>query len=129
MEYSLDTKDLDRIEDILREDIIELGVNCVFLIDLAGNIISSLDSGKKKHDVYALAALAAGNFGAVGAMADIMGEDYSILFHKGKEENIHFSKVMDNFLLVTTFSEEVSLGFLRMKVSEVHDKLREILAG
>lgn len=127
MEYSLDTKELDKIEDILREDIIELGVNSVFLIDLAGNIISSLDSGKKQHDVYALAALAAGNFGAVSKMAEIMGEDYSILFHKGKEENIHFSKVQDNFLLVTTFGEDVSLGFLRMKVGEVHDKLKDIL--
>ena len=44
--------------------------------------------------MYSLAALAAGNFGAVDAMAKIVGEEeFSLLFHKGEDENLHFSKV------------------------------------
>ena len=95
MSYTLDQKQLSDIEDVLQEDLIDLGVHCVFLIDMAGNIIANFDNGKTKHDVYSLAALAAGNFGAVNAMAKIIGEDeFALLFHKGENENIHFSKIL-----------------------------------
>lgn len=128
MQYTLDREQLEDIEDVFESDIMELGVTCVVLIDMSGNIISHLDRGDIKHDVYSLAALAAGNFGAVSAMAKIIGEEeFSLLFHKGDKENIHFSKVMDDFLLVTIFGKEVSLGFLRMKVAEAVGKIERIL--
>ena len=129
MSYTLGQKQLDKIEDILKLDLIDNGVRCVFLIDMAGNIIANLDNGEKQHDIYSLAALAAGNFGAVSAMAKIIGEnEFSLLFHKGKNENIHFSKVLNDFLMITIFSNEVSLGFLRLKVAEAIEKLTKILA-
>ena len=128
MEYSLGQEELDGIEEILHQDLIDLGVNCVFLIDMAGNVIANLDDGEMKHDIYSLAALAAGNFGAVSEMAKIIGEDeFSLLFHKGEKESIHFSKVMNDFLLVTIFGKEISLGFLRLKVAEAIGKLKKIL--
>lgn len=129
MSYTLGEKQLDDIENVLKDDIVELGVSCVFIIDMAGNIIANLDNGQMKHDIYSLAALAAGNFGAVSAMAKIIGEnEFSLLFHKGKNENIHFSKVLNDFLMITIFSNEVSLGFLRLKVAEAIEKLTKILA-
>lgn len=128
MNYVLGQEQLDGIENVLEQDLIDLGVHCVFLIDMAGNIIANLDNGEVDHDIYSLAALAAGNFGAVSSMAKIIGEDeFSILFHKGKKENIHFSKVMSDFLLITIFGNEVSLGFLRLKVSESIEKLTSLL--
>jgi predicted regulator of Ras-like GTPase activity (Roadblock/LC7/MglB family) len=116
------------IEKILSTELIELGVKSIILIDLAGNVIVSLDDGDSKHDVYALAALAAGNFGAVSEMAKIIGEeDFSLLFHKGEKESIHFSKIIDNLLLVTIFGKEVSLGFLRLKVAEASKQIRKLI--
>ncbi len=127
MEYSLGQEELDAIEEVLQEDLLDLGVNCVFLIDMAGNVIANLDNGQMEHDIYSLAALAAGNFGAVSEMAKIIGEDeFSLLFHKGEKESIHFSKVMADFLLVTIFGKETSLGFLRLKVAEAVGKIKKI---
>jgi predicted regulator of Ras-like GTPase activity (Roadblock/LC7/MglB family) len=128
LSYTLGQKQLEGIEAILQQDLIDIGVRCVFLIDMAGNIIANQDNGKIKHDVYSLAALAAGNFGAVSAMAKIIGEgEFSLLFHKGKKENIHFNKIITDFLLITIFSNDISLGFLRLKVNEAVEKIKQIL--
>jgi len=127
MEYNFTQEQLVKLESILTEDLIEIGVHCVILIDTAGNIVARCDNGKCEHDVYSLAALGAGNFGAVNAMAQIVGEDeFSLLFHKGENESLHFSKINSNFLLITIFGKEVSLGFLRLRVAEVINKLRGV---
>jgi len=128
LNYTFNKEQINGIDKILQEDLIEEGVHSVVLIDMAGNIISDLDNGKKKHDVYSLAALAAGNFGAVSTMAKMIGEeDFSLLFHKGDEESIHFSKVMEDFLLITIFGSDMSLGFMRLKVNESIGKITKIL--
>ncbi len=128
MSYILEQKQLDEIEQILNEDLIDLGVHSVILIDMAGNIVVDQNSGDSDHDIYSLAALAAGNYGAMNAMANIVGEDeFSLLFHKGERSNIHFSKVLSDYLLVTIFGKEVSLGFLRLKVAEVITKIGDLL--
>jgi predicted regulator of Ras-like GTPase activity (Roadblock/LC7/MglB family) len=128
LSYTLGQNQLDNIEEVLQQDLIDIGVRCVFLIDMAGNIIANRDDGKIKHDVYSLAALAAGNFGAVSAMAKIIGEgEFSLLFHKGKKENIHFNKIISDFLLITIFSNDLSLGFLRLKVNEAVEKIKQEL--
>jgi predicted regulator of Ras-like GTPase activity (Roadblock/LC7/MglB family) len=128
LSYTLGQNQLDNIEEVLQQDLIDIGVRCVFLIDMAGNIIANRDDGKIKHDVYSLAALAAGNFGAVSAMAKIIGEgEFSLLFHKGKKENIHFNKIISDFLLITIFSNDLSLGFLRLKVNEAVERIKREL--
>ncbi|MDM8542818.1 roadblock/LC7 domain-containing protein [Desulfococcaceae bacterium HSG7] len=128
MSYAFDMEQIQDIEDILTKELVESGVHSVLLIDMAGNIVATLDNGQCKHDVYSLAALAAGNFGAVSSMAKIVGEDeFSLLFHKGESENIHFSKVNAEFLLITLFGADVTLGFLRLKVAEAIKQLLSVM--
>jgi predicted regulator of Ras-like GTPase activity (Roadblock/LC7/MglB family) len=119
LHYVFDKEQLTAIEDILDRDLIDLGVHSVFLIDMAGNIVATKETGHEEHDIYSLAALAAGNFGAVSTMAKLIGE----------EESIHFSKVTSDFLLITIFGKELSLGFLRLKVAEATEKIVAILGS
>ena len=126
-EYTLGQEQLEEIETVLEQDLVKSGVHSVLLIDLAGNIIAKADNGHCDHDVYSLAALASANFAAVDTMAKIVGEEeFSLLFHKGENENIHFSKVHDEFLLITIFGKEVSLGLLRLKVAEAIEKIKKV---
>ena len=114
----------------MQKNIIDVGVHCVCLIDLAGNIIENLDDGKVNYNIYSLAALAAGNFGAVDAMAKIIGEEeFSLLFHKGQNGNIYFSKIATEFLLIVIFGKEISLGFLRLKVDDATEKIKKIIVS
>nr|QIV52803.1 gliding motility protein [uncultured bacterium] len=130
MSYILQEAQLDVVEDVLEKDLMDLNLHSVILIDLAGNIIAGYNGKDINHDLYSLAALAAGNFGAVCTMAELIGEDdFSLLFNKGKKGNLHFSKVTDEFLLITIFGHETSLGLLRLKLSEVTRKIEDVLAN
>ena len=127
MDHALGSEQLDKIENILQTDLMALGIHCVVLLDMAGNIIADFNNGKAKFDVYSLAALAAGNFGAVSTMAQMIGEEEIILlFHKGKKENIYFSKILADFLLITIFGHDLSLGFIRLRVAEAIEKIEKI---
>jgi len=127
MEYTLEQDQLDKIEQILLTDLIASGVHCVLLIDFAGNIIAQGDNGRSRIDVYSLAALSAANFGAVEAMAKIVGqEEFALLFHKGETGSLYFSKVNDELLIIAVFGKEIILGLLRMKVADAILKIQQI---
>ena len=112
MNYGIVSQEqLEQIDTVLSEKLIKLGVDCVIIIDMAGNIITARDNGESKYDVYSFAALAAGNFATVDAMAKLVGEqEFSLLFHKGQDSNIHFSKIDDELLLISMFGKEFFIG-------------------
>ncbi|MGD9973096.1 MAG: roadblock/LC7 domain-containing protein [Desulfatirhabdiaceae bacterium] len=127
MEYALGQEQLEHIERILQKDIINIGAHFVMLIDMAGNVIALCDNGKTRIDAYSLAALAAANFGAVEAMARLVGEsEFSLLFHKGEQESLHFYKITSDLLLITLFGRDITLGLLRMKAADTARRIREI---
>ena len=126
-EYAPGQDQLDKIEQILLTDLIASGVHCVLLIDFAGNIIAQGDNGLSRIDVYSLAALSAANFGAVEAMAKIVGqEEFALLFHKGETGSLYFSKVNNELLIISVFGKEIILGLLRMKVADAILKIQQI---
>lgn len=128
MNYGIVSQEqLEQIEEILSQKLVKLGVDCAIIIDMAGNIITVKDNQKSKYDIYSFAALAAGNFATVDAMAKLVGEsEFSLLFHKGQDTNIHFSKIDDELLLISMFGRDISLGFLRLNVVEAIEQIRKV---
>lgn len=120
---------LDSIDSIIHTHLMAAGLDHVIYMDMGGNAIAKHDNGKTPLDSTAFAALAAGNFAAVDAMAQLVGEsEFSLLFHKGKKLSIHFSKVTDDTLLISMFNKDISLGLVRLKVAEAVEGISEILA-
>lgn len=128
--YGVSQEQLDEIDTLLIDGLINIGVHSAIVVDVAGNVIAEHDNGGQTTvEVHSFAALAAGNFAAVDAMAQLVGEqEFSLHFHKGETESIHFSKVNDDILLITIFGNDVSLGFLRLKTTEVIDQIKSIWA-
>ena len=104
MDLVLSKESIDNIISVLDEDLLRAGADCVLLVDRSGNLI--VNRGDPANlDVVALAALSAANFGATAEIAKLIGEDdFALLFHKGKNENIHFTKV-GKTLLCSIFLE------------------------
>ena len=128
MNYGIVSQEqIEQIDKIINEKLIDLGVDCVVIIDMAGNIITAKDNSDNRYDVYSFAALAAGNFATVDAMAKLVGEqEFSLLFHKGQDSNIHFSKIDEELLLISMFGKDISLGFLRLNVVGVIEQIRAL---
>ena len=128
MNYGIVSQEqIEQIDAILTDKLIKLGVDCVIVIDMAGNIITAKDNSENKYDVYSFAALAAGNFATVDAMAKLVGEEeFSLLFHKGQESSIHFSKIDEELLLISMFGQEISLGCLRLNVVDVIEQIKRL---
>ena len=115
---------VSKLERLLQDYLISIGVNLALLIDEAGNILVSVGQNEDV-DVTSLAALAAANFGATNQIARLLGEDdFSILYHKGKKDNIHLSKIGKDIILVTVFTDEVPLGLVRLKASQVAKEIQ-----
>jgi predicted regulator of Ras-like GTPase activity (Roadblock/LC7/MglB family) len=126
----LNQNQLDAIDNAIVANLIQAGLDNVIYMNMAGNTIAKHDNGKSRLDSTAFAALAAGNFAAVDAMAKLVGEsEFSLLFHKGEKSSIHFSKVNDETLLITMFSQDISLGLVRLKVAETIREINTILAN
>ena len=115
---------LDYVESVLRKNLFDKGVHSVILIDKAGNILVNLNNDPLDFDIYSLASLAAANIEAVSVMAGILDEkDIYLLFHKGQNLNIHFKRILSEFLLISIFDKSMSLGFLRLKTDELNELL------
>jgi len=119
-------RELDLLTETLDGQLIQNGISSVLLIDLAGNILTNLSNGDYDFDIYSLASLSAGNFGAVTALLNHIGEqELTLLFNQGKMLNIYFRKLLADYILIVIFDKSISLGFLRLKI----DSLEKLFDG
>jgi predicted regulator of Ras-like GTPase activity (Roadblock/LC7/MglB family) len=122
------TRDImTQISGILDQDLLRAGADCALLVDRAGYVLANRGD-PSSLDVMALAALSAANYGASAEIAQLIGEeDFDLMFHKGKRENIHYAKIGTEHFLITLFARNVSLGVIRLKTATVARKILPIL--
>jgi predicted regulator of Ras-like GTPase activity (Roadblock/LC7/MglB family) len=95
------------------------GISSILVIDNAGSLIVNMGN-KIQLDAISLAAVAAANFAATEQIARLIGErDFVLLFYKGHSESFHFSRVGEEYIIVTIFNNSLSLGLVRLKIAEV----------
>ncbi|MEN8148783.1 MAG: roadblock/LC7 domain-containing protein, partial [Planctomycetota bacterium] len=88
-------EDIRNINRILREFLKLSNAKCALLVDKEGHMITK-QGVTRSFDMDTISALVAGSFAATKEMARVLGEDeFSILFHQGKTDNIQLSLVGD----------------------------------
>lgn len=94
-----------------------------FLIDRSGQLIAQYGN-TLDIDILSLSALTAANFGATAEIAKILGEEeFTLLFHKGKNENVYFTAIGEHVIMVTLFDDRTSLGLIRLRINQIVDEL------
>ena len=129
MNLVLTKDDIATLEEIISDQLLDSGAEHVILADLSGNLIMERGS-LKMNDVFSLAAVSAANFAATAEIARLIGEqDFALLYHKGGKRNVHFSRLAKDYLIITLFSDNVSLGLIRLKLGSAVSKMRSIFGG
>jgi predicted regulator of Ras-like GTPase activity (Roadblock/LC7/MglB family) len=129
MNIVITKRDLEEINLCLNKVVSSSFAHSVLLIARSGQLIT-YQGNTLDIDVSALSALTAANFGATAEIARLLGEDeFTLLFHKGKTENVYFSSVGDHVIMVTLFDDKASLGLIRLKINQIIDELSEILTS
>ena len=101
----------------------------VLLIDRSGQLIAH-HGNMPEIDILSLSALTAANFGATAEIARILGEEeFTLLFHKGRSENVYFSAIGEHVILVTLFDDKTSLGLIRLQINKIVEELSKILSS
>jgi predicted regulator of Ras-like GTPase activity (Roadblock/LC7/MglB family) len=109
---------LDDVKSYLMQEVMGEGISSVLIIDDAGTLIVNIGT-KPSLDATSLAAVAAANYAATQQIARLIGErDFVLLFYKGHNESFHFSRIGEEFIIVTVFQNSLSLGLLRLKIAE-----------
>jgi predicted regulator of Ras-like GTPase activity (Roadblock/LC7/MglB family) len=129
MNIVITKRDLEEINLRFSKVVSSSFAHSVLLIARSGQLIT-YQGNTLDIDVSALSALTAANFGATAEIARLLGEDeFTLLFHKGKSENVYFTAVGDHVIMVTLFDDKASLGLIRLKINQIIDELSEILTS
>jgi len=56
-------------------------------------------------------------------------EEFTLLFHKGRAENVYFSAISDHAIMVTLFNDDTSLGLIRLRINKIIDELSKIVSS
>jgi predicted regulator of Ras-like GTPase activity (Roadblock/LC7/MglB family) len=119
-------QDIDRINKVLEEFNKLSESKAQILIDKEGHMVTKFGT-TENFDMQTVAALVAGSFAATKEMARLLGEDeFSVLFHQGKKDNIQLTLISDRTILATVFDERTTIGMVRLYAKEAAEKLSKL---
>jgi predicted regulator of Ras-like GTPase activity (Roadblock/LC7/MglB family) len=121
-------EDIERIAKTLITFLKNANARCVLLVDKDGHLVTK-EGESSTYDMDTISALVAGSFAATKQMAKLLGEEeFSIMFHQGKKDNIQLSLVGERTILAVIFDDKTTLGMVRLYASQVSSKLAELFA-
>ena len=119
-------EEFSEIRAILAQLAADARAKLVFLVDRNGQPIAS-HGDNEAVDTTSLSSLAAGNVAATEGLAKLLGErEFSVLFHEGERDNIHFSIVAHRAILVVIFDNHTPVGLVRLRVRKASAQFEEV---
>jgi predicted regulator of Ras-like GTPase activity (Roadblock/LC7/MglB family) len=119
-------KDMEPIAKAMQSLLQEARALGVMLVDKDGHMITR-EGTSTGYDPETVSALVAGSFAATKQVAKMLGEEeFSILFHQGKRDNIQLSLVDDRVILAVVFDDQTTIGMVRLCADQAVRRLTAI---
>lgn len=117
------------INDCLRGFLRESQARCAILVDRDGQMLAR-QGFTQDLDTVSLAALTAGAIASTQEIARLLGEpEFTVLFHQGQREHIHFSLVGSRAILMCVFDDRTTIGLIRLVAANTVGLLAAHLAA
>ncbi len=119
-------EDIDVIGKTLNMFLKNTNAQCALLVDKDGHLVTK-EGESANYDMDTISALVAGSFAATKQMAILLGEEeFALMFHQGKKDNIQLSLVGERTNLAVIFDDRTTLGMVRLYFSQVSSKLGQV---
>jgi predicted regulator of Ras-like GTPase activity (Roadblock/LC7/MglB family) len=119
-------EDIEIIGKSLNTFLKNANAQCAILVDKDGHMVTK-EGESSTYDMDTISALVAGSFAATKQMAKLLGEEeFALMFHQGKKDNIQLSLVGERTILAVIFDERTTLGMVRLYSSQVSSKLSQV---
>jgi predicted regulator of Ras-like GTPase activity (Roadblock/LC7/MglB family) len=106
---------LDEVERALDEMLDGSKASAVILINSNDGSLVTVKGLTEALDTVSLAALAAGAYASTQEIARLVGEpEFTMLFHQGRRHHVHVNVAGEHCLLMTLFSDETTIGMVRL---------------
>lgn len=126
--FVLYEQDVERVNAALDVFLNETEAKCVLLLDKGGQLIT-VRGLTNTMDTTSLSALAAGAFASTREIARLIGEpEFSVLFHQGRREHIHVSRVDGDTLLMAIFDDRTTIGMVRLYAKDTEEEIARLFA-
>ena len=114
------------LDDVLAKLRRVSGSKFVAVISTSGQPITT-SPADIASDILSLAALTASSYAAARQLAEVLNErEFTILFHEGRESNLHVVQVTDQVLLLIMFGRETQVGRVRLYTTRALEVLRPV---
>ena len=121
-------EDIEKISKVLNVFLRNANAKCALLVDKDGHMVTK-EGESASYDLDTVSALVAGSFAATKQMAKLLGEEeFSIMFHQGKKDNIQLTLVGERTILAVIFDDKTTLGMVRLYSSQVASKLADVFS-
>ncbi|OHB74059.1 MAG: hypothetical protein A2Z34_05555 [Planctomycetes bacterium RBG_16_59_8] len=115
--------DVAAIDKLLFDFLKLASAKCALMIDKDGHLVTR-QGENPAYDTETISALVAASFSATKEMARLLGEEeFSIVFHQGKKDNIQLSLIGDRTILAVIFDDKTTIGMVRLYANQVSTKL------
>ncbi|MEO0289087.1 MAG: roadblock/LC7 domain-containing protein [candidate division WOR-3 bacterium] len=123
---SIFEQDFWDINNSLNKLLTSTNATALLLVDKAGQLITSVGN-ISNLDLVSFGSLAAADFAATSQLALLIGEDeFTELFHQGKQENIYITIILSRIILVVIFGKTTNLGLIRIRIKTTVTELERI---
>ncbi len=120
---------LSEIESALDEMLAGSKAASVLLINSDDGSLIGARGLTEALDTTSLAALAAGAFASAREIARLVGEpEFTVLFHQGKRHHVHVNLAGERGLLMTLFTDDTTVGLVRLCARKACLRLQHLLA-
>jgi len=126
---SIFEQDFWDINNSLNKLLTSTNATALLLVDKAGQLITSVGN-ISNLDLVSFGSLAAADFAATSQLAMLIGEDeFTELFHQGKQENIYITIILSRIILVVIFGKSTNLGLIRIRIKTTVTELEKIFTN
>jgi predicted regulator of Ras-like GTPase activity (Roadblock/LC7/MglB family) len=120
---------LGDIHSVLDEMLTGAKASSVLLINSDDGSLIAARGPTDALDTTSLAALAAGAFASTREIARLVGEpEFTVLFHQGARHHVHVNLAGDHGLLMTLFTDDTTVGLVRLCARKSCLRIKQVLS-